>query len=110
MLQIWNVIYSEGIISCMLHVQWHIIDSENSNNISLAVFTLMKAMIEPWVHNLHTSKPAVSMNQLWVVPYYIIKKNCVYESAQLRPIPNMHIIAASLEILYIVNIAPYHAC
>ena len=27
-------------------------------------------MIQPWVHNLHTSKPAVSMGQLWVVPHY----------------------------------------
>ena len=31
--------------------------------ISLASFTLIKTMIEPWVHNLHTSKPAVSMGQ-----------------------------------------------
>ena len=26
-------------------------------------FALIMTMIEPWVHNLHTSKPAVSMGQ-----------------------------------------------
>ena len=31
--------------------------------IFISYFTLIKTMIQSWVHNLHTSKPAVSMGQ-----------------------------------------------
>ena len=54
-LQIWNVIYSEGIVQVKLHVTCTMSCRNTGGTVviiySLAVFTLIMTMIKPWVHN-----------------------------------------------------------
>ena len=62
-LQIWNVIYSEGIVHDKLHVTCTMSCRFRNTRGTIVTIFISCNNDNDRVHNLHTSKPAVSMGQ-----------------------------------------------